>query len=501
MELPGPFIFRGVLAGGGPAPLPHVSAVLAHAGTGAPRLYAATDHNAVVAAFELREGMAASELARAPVASAPLVGRVTGLAAVTLGEVDVLLPATPFDPWLAVHELGPAGGLAEAWRTGGSGATSARFGAITALGKDGQTIVLASRAGQGGVDAFVLEHGTGLSHLAHVGARPDNHLGSVTAFATASWGERSFVFAASTLDSGVTAFELGPGGVPVELGSLGPAAGLPVSRPAALEFVEIGSAAYLVMAATGSQSLSVLRIDPLGGMLLRDHVLDTRETRFGGTTVLRAVDVDGHVLVFAAGTDGGLTVFDMGWDGRLHLRDVLAGDGLAGFGAVSGLAVARVGSEVQVFVAGSASPGMLQFSYDVSDLAGNPPLPLSGAGDRGGAGVSVGGPVGAKQLLVAGAAGGRITDGPGPDIMIGGPGADVFTLVPDRHLDRILGYQPGIDRIDLSRYPMLYSHDQLVFSRFDFGVLIDVLGDRLLVRGGEGVSLGLQDFPPEAFIF
>lgn len=494
-------IFRALHQGSAENPLSPVSALHLAGEPGARILYAAANHDGQMVALALTAGGEAVLLGEMRAASAPQVVRVAALGSVEVEGTTHLLPATPHDDWLALHPLAGSGQFAEPMRTQAEGMPGARFAAIEGVEVDGRALVIAARIGSSGFDSYRLLADGSLSHRQHFADREDNFLGDVAAFATGWQGERQFLFAASTLDAGVTAFQIRPTGNIIELGSVGAGDGLWISRPTALEFVEVKGAGYLIVAAAGSSSLSTLRINNFGEMIPRDHVIDTQLTRFGNVAAVTHVTVDDRVMVIAAGSDGGLTVFDMASDGNLFLRSVHFSGGPASLLHVTALAAEVVEDEIQLFVSTSTQGGVAQFTLDPGPLGehivgNNGPNEL-----RGGAGNDLIEGRGGADVLIGGPGDDRLIDGPGPDIMVGGPGADIFTLIPDNHMDRILDFQPGIDRIDFSKYQGLYSMAQLGFSQHDFGVLIDAMGDRVLVRGYARSHILIEDFTPESFIF
>ncbi|MCC6008958.1 MAG: hypothetical protein JJU40_14990 [Rhodobacteraceae bacterium] len=494
-------IFRALHGGPPEAPLSLVSALHLAGQPGQRVLYAASDHEGLLSAWALVPGSGAVALGQMASASAPQVARVAGLASVDLDGVPYLLPATPHDGWLALHPLDAGGSFAEPMRVQAQGMPEARFSAIEAVEVDGRALVIAARVGAPGIDAYRLLADGSLIHRQHFADREDNFLADVGAFATGSQGDRSFLFAASTTDAGVTAFQIRPTGDILELGSVGPADGLWISQATALEFVEVKGAGYLVVAAAGSGSLSTLRVNNFGEMILRDHVIDTQLTRFGGVSALTHVAMDERVMVIAAGNDGGITLFDMASDGNLFLRSVHMSGGPASLLRITALAAEVVEGEIQLFVSTSTQPGVAQFTIDPGPLGAHIVGNNAGNELRGGPGNDLIEGRGGADVLIGGPGDDRLIDGPGPDIMVGGPGADIFTLIPDNHMDRILDFEPGIDRIDFSKYPGLYSMAQLGFSQHDFGVLIDAMGDRVLVRGYARSHILIEDFTEDSFIF
>lgn len=84
-----------------------------------------------------------------------------------------------------------------------------------------------------------------------------------------------------------------------------------------------------------------------------------------------------------------------------------------------------------------------------------------------------------NDTVVGGAGQDRIDGGAGRDIYKGGVGADVFVFTPDRISDRILDYQDGTDRIDVSAY--------------GFTTVAQVLGNATQTNGHTLIALAAGD--------
>ncbi|MEZ5911975.1 MAG: hypothetical protein R3D84_06895 [Paracoccaceae bacterium] len=83
---------------------------------------------------------------------------------------------------------------------------------------------------------------------------------------------------------------------------------VPLNAVTQLNTVELDGATYLVAAAYGTSSLTVMRVDPDGSLTVTDHVLDSRNTRFQHASQLDVVTVDARVFVAASGSDDGLSL-------------------------------------------------------------------------------------------------------------------------------------------------------------------------------------------------
>ncbi|MET4128793.1 calcium-binding protein [Roseovarius sp. MBR-6] len=246
-------------------------------------------------------------------------------------------------------------------------------------------------------------------------------------------------------------------------GALDGGGGLAVADVTALDVVSAHGTTFAIIAAAGSQSLSVVRIEADGTMVLVDHVLDTLATRFGGAQGVSVAQVGDHVFVAAGGADDGLSLFRLLPDGRLlHVETVEHALGL-GLENVGQLSAAILGTQLQLFVAGDPRGGISQFALDLSTLGvvaetgGNAAALLTGtAGDD----LLMARGFGADTLS-GGAGNDILVSGPGETAMRGGAGADVFVVSAGSGLVRITDFAPGTDRLDLSALPFLRNAGQL----------------------------------------
>ncbi|MFA3920783.1 calcium-binding protein [Ruegeria hyattellae] len=286
-----------------------------------------------------------------------------------------------------------------------------------------------------------------------------------------------------------------PDGTLVEAGRSGAVHGLGFSTPTAMESVAGHGANWVIMAAAGSGTLSVLRVGAGGQLTPTDHLLDTGETRFGGVQALSVVPVGKHVLVFAGGSDDGLAVFSLLPSGRLvHLQSIAEAPG-RGLGDVTAIEAGVVGDEVQIFVASESLPGLSQFSWSVASLG----LAREGAAPQ------LQGTAGDDVLLADGPGPVTVTGGGGDDILVagsgtsvlrGGAGGDLFVLGPSDATQRIADFQPGQDRLDLSHFPLLRSPSQLKVTPLPNGVQLEFQTSRIIVISASGKPLKLSDFWP-----
>lgn len=279
-----------------------------------------------------------------------------------------------------------------------------------------------------------------------------------------------FVAAVSAGEPGVTIVSVGPGGTLEWHGDIGATDGLGISGATSVDAAYVLGRSYLVIAGSGSSSLSVVEVAPDGTPILRDHVIDNLETRFQSVEALSITSIGDRTFVAAGGSDDGISLFELAPGGRLlHLTSV-ADDLLMTLADVSAIALVADGTNLEVIVASLSETGVTRLSIDLSALGAT--MVASGSGENlvGGTGddVIVGGA--ASDTLDGGAGHDVIIDGGGSDTLSGGSGADLFVLKADGQADTITDFEFGVDRLDLSDFALLYQPSQLSVTPQTWGV-------------------------------
>ncbi|SES39148.1 Ca2+-binding protein, RTX toxin-related [Tranquillimonas rosea] len=466
--------WRGRAGSGDPA---FDNDVRALAAGGEGRLYAATGRSGGVTALSVdAEGATRMDGTRPHDAPG---GAAQGALAVAGDRLGVGGPGGA-----AVHALGAGGAVG-----GGHGAG----GAVTALAVlDTEAGPRLLAAGTAGLAPVLPGGGTGrpLGGDAHRAAE-------AVALETATRGGAGFVLAADPAHHGVLALRLSDDGTAATLtGTMGAADGLGVSHPAALATVTVHGATFVLLAAAGSDSISVMRLDGAGRLTPTDHVIDTGATRFGGVQALEVIETGGPVLVVAGGADDGLSLFTLLPDGRLvHLQAIPNGaaEGLDDITAIA--AIATAGGH-EVFAAAEGAPGLAQLSLP-ADRIGAVRRSLSEADGR----ARLEGTA-RDDLLVAGDGDDVLSGGAGDDVLVAGPGrtaltggagADVFVLSGAATRTWIEDFEPGTDRIDPTDLPMLRNPGQIDVMPLDDGARLRHGARVVTVRAADGDTLGAAD--------
>lgn len=376
--------------------------------------------------------------------------------------------------------------------------STAAISEVELIGLGTTTLFAQGRDTAPGVEIFSLSSGYDLTLLNRIEDTPALLLADTSAMAQARVGDSTFLFVASAREHGVTTLSIGPTGGTV-VATLDGMKDIGISVPTSLEVATLAGRSFLLVGAQLSNNLGVFEIGLDGGLRLTDLVMDDRTTRFAGVPALESFAVGGRSFVLAGGTDGGVTLFELGASGRLHLMAVLTDTDTTTLANVTALRAAVTGTSVQVFVTSSGEVGLTHYAVDFATLG---PLiePLSGLA-QGGAldDYLLGGP--GSDRLFGGAGADILVDGGGVDVLTGGAGADTFVLIRDGMADKIADWQKGIDLIDLSDYPMLYSTAQIGFAQTTTGARLTIGSEVLIIDSADGLPLTAADFSDAAFLF
>ena len=295
--------------------------------------------------------------------------------------------------------------------------------------------------------------------LSELGDTAETYAAGVTAMTSFTIGGTSYLAAGSRGEGGVTVFRIGENGALTPAGNMGLGQMVPMAEVEALRAVQVGGETYLLAAASGNSSLTVMRVD--GGGLLRvtDHLQDTLDTRFEAVRCIDVITVKGWTFVLAAGADDGLTLMTLLPGGRLLHLETLADTAEAGLSNVTALRMVQMGDSLQILAVSGEEAGLTVLEIDLARL---------GAARTGDSGM-LGGTDLADLLLaaegVAGLSGGGgddiLVDGPDSQMLTGDAGADVFVMTADGAPDTILDFDGSRDRIDLSLLPGFRNASQL----------------------------------------
>nr|WP_319947320.1 hypothetical protein [uncultured Shimia sp.] len=317
--------------------------------------------------------------------------------------------------------------------------------------------------------------------------------------ASGQFSQTSILVAAGPSTQTVTSYRVNSAtGVLTHEGTSGAVGGLGIDAPSALEVLTAHGQNWVIVAGAGSSSLSVMRLEADGALIATDHIIDSLTTRFQGVQAMSVVQVENQVFVIAGGADDGLSLLSLLPDGRLvHLQTLVNSIG-SGLENVSTISATHVGNHIQVFATSQTHPGITQLNIPLEQIG------MVKTGHEDGGSVQYG--TQRADLLVSG---GEDADtlvgldgddilvaGHGDTAMTGGSGADLFVMRAGGYHVTITDFENGVDRLDLSHFPMLRHTSQLSFVTTSTGALISFRDDSLTVNSKSGGPLSILDIFP-----
>ena len=356
---------------------------------------------------------------------------------------------------------------------------------VNAEGPDG-TYLIAVGPGGDGLQTWAVTGGA-LAPANSLADTSDLALAGISDTAAMEVEGQGYVIAVSAGESALSVLALGVGGALMLTGDIGAADGLGLSAPAAVETASVAGRNFAVVAGAGSNSLTVIEVTAGGVPATRDHVVDALPTRFQGVEALAVHEAGGRSFVIAGGADDGLSLFALAPTGRLiHLESIE--DSLSTtLSNVSALVLADNGSHLQIIAAGLGETGLTRFELSLAGLGETLAAVVGGGTLAGTVGddILAGSP--GADTISGGAGDDVVIDGGGSDILTGGKGADLFVFDADGQVDTVTDFEPGIDRLDLSAFPMLYHPSHLTALPQDWGVRLIWRDETIdLYRAGGG---------------
>lgn len=287
----------------------------------------------------------------------------------------------------------------------------------------------------------------------------------------------------------VTSYTIQTGGGLREAARLGASEGLGIAAPTGIALTEVAGQTYVVVAAAGSGSLSVLTVGPDGGLAQADHVIAETDVPLNGVAALDTVEVNGRAFVVTGGGAGGLTLFELLPNGRLLHLSGFRDTPPAALANATAVALHAEGDRIEVFASSESEPGISHLALDIGGLAAR--QVGSGAADvltgdarnnflDGGAG---------DDRLSGGDGADILIDGAGNDTLTGGAGADIFLFTNLDGTERVTDFELGQDRLDLSALGWIRSVDQIQRSATANGLLLEYSGKTIELISASGTAI------------
>ena len=384
--------------------------------------------------------------------------------------------------------LGTIGGISKP-----AGGPAGVISAQSVMSVGGNTYLYASMSGDGSVLTYQMAANGAMTLLQDLALTADLQAVNISELVEVRCGNAVFLAATLPMTDRVALMQVGADGRLTQTASIGAAEGLGINGPAGLKVLGIHGQTFLLVAGGASSSLSVIEVRDDGSLRVADHVVDTLDTRIQGVTALEVASFSGRGFVIAGGGDNGLNLFEVLPDGRLVLLATLLDTDQMSLEAISAITLRETATGLDVFVAGEGL-GITRLTMDLSTLA--TPLIGSAAAEHltGGAGGDLQFGDAGNDTLAGGAGNDVLVDGTGEDVLSGGAGADLFVLYADGVTDRILDFQPGIDRLDLSNWGRLYDISALTIQSTSNGAIITYGNERLEIVSSNNLPLQASAF-------
>ena len=384
--------------------------------------------------------------------------------------------------------LGTIGGISKP-----AGGPAGVISAQSVMSVGGNTYLYASMSGDGSVLTYQMAANGAMTLLQDLALTADLQAVNISELVEVRCGNAVFLAATLPITDRVALMQVGADGRLTQTASIGAAEGLGINGPAGLKVLGIHGQTFLLVAGGASSSLSVIEVRDDGSLRVADHVVDTLDTRIQGVTALEVASFSGRGFVIAGGGDNGLNLFEVLPDGRLVLLATLLDTDQMSLEAISAITLRETATGLDVFVAGEGL-GITRLTTDLSTLA--TPLIGSAAAEHltGGAGGDLQFGDAGNDTLAGGAGNDVLVDGTGEDVLSGGAGADLFVLYADGVTDRILDFQPGIDRLDLSNWGRLYDISALTIQSTSNGAIITYGNERLEIVSSNNLPLQASAF-------
>jgi Ca2+-binding RTX toxin-like protein len=470
---------------------------------GADVLYATTRFGGVLSSWTLG-GSALTALASTSLGRDDAAGAVAGIGELTLGSKEYLITGGGQGGAMMLRSLQTSGGFGTAYSLGTFTQFSGDLIALeTVVLANGVTAVYGGILGSSGIgrmlfNADAASASTALTGLATIADTVATYADRVVALGHATVSGQAYLFSVSTAvgsnGPGLTAWAVAANGNLTATANIGVEEGLWVSTPTALEVATVAGRTYVVVAAAGSGSLSVLEVGAGGTLTMAAHVLDDLNTRFAGVTALASIYLAGRSYLVAGGSDNGITLFQLLPTGRLMVLETLADTVLMGLAKISALELRAVGDGFDIFAASSVETGVTQLHYSLGVQGVNLQAAANGGNLYGSAAddVLIGGA--GNDQIYGGAGNDTLQDGAGVDVLYGGAGADTFLMTADGKVNTIADFTLGQDKIDLSDWQFLRNFEQLKMTSTATGIQITFNTETLTIISAAGTPLQASQF-------
>ena len=393
----------------------------------------------------------------------------------------------------AFYSVNTDGTLSEDFTLAGDLTDLARLDAFLITESAGIGYAIAADHTSGALNVYV-KHDASLTQVAAAPNVPGIDIADFAHLTAISTASADFLLAASVSDNQVVAFRIDAGGALSATGSLGQAQGVGIQSPSALASATIDGRDFVLVAGSGSNSISVFELDATGALTPTDHIIDDLARRFDQITSLTVSVAGDRVFVTAAGADDGFSLFSLLPGGRLFHEASVADSAAVTLDNITDIVSHIAGDTLSIYAASQSEPGITHYTADLSTLGSVLTGTATDDALTGTADDDVIHGFDGDDTLAGGAGDDILLDGAGSDTLTGGTGADSFLLALDGARDTITDFDLGQDQLDLSEYFLFQSAAQMALQSTPWGATISYAGDITDIYTSSGVPLTDTDF-------
>ena len=272
------------------------------------------------------------------------------------------------------------------------------------------------------------------------------------------------------------------------------------SRPSDVALAEVAGETFVLLAASGTGSLTVFALGNDATLTPTDDVLDDAATAFARATVLETVSLSGRTFMIAAGSDPGFSVLELLPGDRLHHIQTFFPPADMALSNITDLAALAENGSIRLWVSQQSAPYLSEFRITFEALGSQlVAAPAGGALTGTGQDDNLIGR-GGQDALSGGLGADLLFDGAGTDTLTGGQGRDIFVLAADGATDIITDFNPAEDRLDLSSFGTIRLHNELNLYARAWGVAVVIGSETLELRAATGTQLTVASLTPTHFI-
>ncbi|WP_333698368.1 Ig-like domain-containing protein [Kordiimonas lacus] len=277
---------------------------------------------------------------------------------------------------ISVFEANADGSLTNVFNVADSGPFQLSGGRDLAVADvGGTTYVFAAGSIDDGVSVFSMGTDGSLTNVANIADSGTVNLNGAQSLATAVVGGTTYLTVAGADDNGISVFSVATDGTLTHTGNADDDGTLALADVRSLETITVGSNSYVIGAGYDDNGISAFKINSDGTLTHTETISDSGSMNLTGASAITTATVNGTGYVFVgSSTDNGISVFSIDSNGNLAN---VANTGSSVLSAIKGMDVFEYNGQTYLAASGSSSntvklyevanDGSLTQAYSLSD--------------------------------------------------------------------------------------------------------------------------------------